>query len=264
MSLQLRYTIVVLGTSAVAIAVGIGLLIWAYRQTGKSAGKSKEYKLAAGNILIAVFTALGSAFGVDVFKLGEGDKNPLAAVSPMSAQLFELTSSSQCLDHWYLSPNIWHYSLTRAGDSSVWQVGQPAFTRQPPDRITGHGVWLNTTSDSPTTYYIEAGCRGNRGILIFTENATGPDVIPTIEVYPELPDNQQSQIIGYAIDRTWDEHEVLAPVLISHQPLHGSEKIGPIKDPAVNKRISDTWRKLYAQTAKVHECTVCTTLSGVP
>jgi hypothetical protein len=264
MSLKLQYTIFVLVASVGAIAVGIGLLIWAYRQTGRSVGKSKEMKLAAGNILIAVFTALGSAFAVDFFKPEEVDKNPLAAVSGTSEALPALSSPSQCLDHWYLLTDTWHYSLTRAGGSSVWQVGRPEFSRQAPDRIIGHGAWLNAIDGSRTTYFIEVGCRGNRGILIFRENATGADVIPTVEVYPELPDNQQSQIIGYAIDRTWDEREVLAPVLITHQPLHGSQVIGPIKDPAANKRLSEIWRDIYAHTAKVHECTVCTILTNVP
>jgi len=260
MSLKLKYTIFVLCISVPAIVVGVGLLISAYRR-GSEAEKWKDIKLAGGNILIAVFTALLSAFAVEFFKPEEVEKPPAPGTTvPLPA----FSSSSQCLDQWYLLTDTWHYSLTHDGGSNVRQVGRPQFSRQSPDRIIGHGVWMNTVDGSPITSSIEAGCRGQRGILIFTENGAGPDSIPTVEVYPELPDNQQSQVVGYAIDQTWDEYEVLAPVLISHQPLHGSQSIGPIKDVAINNRISKIWRELYARTAKDHECMMCTTLSKVP
>jgi hypothetical protein len=256
MSLNLKYTIFVLCVSVPAIAVGIWLLISAYGQ-GSVEGKSKDLKLALGNILIAVFTALLSAFAVEFFKPEEPDKDH-------GSNLPALASSSQCLDRWYLLTDTWHYSLTRDGGSNTWQVGRPQFSRQASDRIIGHGVWLNTADNSRVTSFIEAGCRGQRGILIFTENGASPDSIPTVEIYPELPDNQQAPVVGYAIDRTWDDHEALAPVLISHQPLHGSQEIGPIKDTAVNNRLLKTWRDLYAHTARAHECMVCTTLTSVP
>lgn len=172
-------------------------------------------------------------------------------------------SPTACLDHWLLSGDMWHYSLTRANDSPVWQVGRPVFERRSAVRIVGHGVWVNTVDGSRVPYDIEVGCRGKRGVWIFTQSTPEPDAIPTIEVYPELWDNMQQQIVGYAIDQTWDGHEVLAPVMVSRKPLHGSETIGPIRRSETNNQLSQLWRQYYDRhTSKTRECTVCGTLAG--
>lgn len=53
------------------------LLVLAYRQKGKP----RESKLAAGNILIAVFVALAGAFAADFFRPDEVDEKLVAAIS---------------------------------------------------------------------------------------------------------------------------------------------------------------------------------------
>lgn len=254
MSLLLRYTIVVLAISVIAVVVGCLLLFSAFHERGKG----KETKLALGNVLIAVGGAVGSAFAADVFRPVDVESLHKEVVSALSnAPTF--SSDARCLDEWHLPGEIWHYSLTRVGGSSAWQVARPVFSRPVPTRIIGHGVWLNALSRSRTTYEIEAGCRGKRGILTFTLATGDPDTIPTVEVYPQLPnDNLQPQIIGYAIDRTWDDHEVLAPTMVSRVSLHGSGDIGPITNPVINASLSELWHSHYEhQIAGEHECTLC-------
>lgn len=265
MSLQLKYTIFVLAISGIGIIIGIFMLKSAY---GK-ASKKKELKLAFGNILIAVFVAMASAFLAEFFKHEEVDIKLVTDVSDavalkLNASSPTITSTSECLNHFYLTDNIWHYSLTHSGGKSFWQVAQPKFSRQSSNKIIGSGMWLSALDQSRTEYNIEVGCRGKRGILLFTLITQELDSIPTVEVYPELPDSQEELLIGYAIDQTWDTTEVLAPVFISHLSVHGSQEIGLITDSGVNKQISKLWREKYeSNTTKMQECSLCTTLSKV-
>jgi len=253
MTLELKYTIFVLGISVTSVAVGVGLLFSAFRNKGRA----KEFKLAAGNGLIALFAAIGSAFLADILRPIDGEAVRFHATDVASGR--SLSSDWQCLDQWYLPHEIYHYSLTRAHGTPVWQVGRPIFSRVARTRIIGHGVWLSTVDGSRNIYEIEVGCRGKRGIFTFTLANDQADTMPTIEVYPELPhDNLQPQIVGYAIDRAWDERELLAPVMISRMPLHGSTSIGPIMDKAMNGRLSSVWREHYARDLfKDRECTLC-------
>jgi hypothetical protein len=249
MSTFLKYTILIIGISTIAVIIGARLLIIAFRQRGKG----REAKLAAGNILIAVFGAIGSAFVADAFRpvdvesLREG-MGSLAVPG--------LASDIRCLNFWRFDGEAWHYSLTTVKDSTMWQVARPVFDRLSPTRLVGHGVWIN--DGSRWTYRLEVGCRGNRGMITFTLATVDWDAVPTIEVYPQLPDNDNyTEIVGYAFDRTWDEDEALSPVIVSRSPLYGAEQVGLVRSADINARLSRLWSE-HAR-AIIPQCKVCST-----
>ena len=249
-------------TSTIGIAAGIVLLFLAY----KTPAKKKEVKLAIGNILIAIFAPLCATFGVEFFLAR--DETPKDDIKAQFAQVSDtitgptLASSAECLKKWYLDEaDVWHYSFTSKNGKKIWQAAEPTFSLLGPNRLVGTGTWIDPQDGSRVPYLIEVGCRGKRGELIFTATNQGENNIPTIEVYPELPDNEkQPQVIGYAIDTTWEDAEVLAPSMISRAPLHRPAIVGPIEDDQTNQKLSALWRDRFQHAGKVPTCTLCETL----
>ncbi|MEM7048302.1 MAG: hypothetical protein AAF604_01525 [Acidobacteriota bacterium] len=143
------------------------------------------------------------------------------------------------------------YHASKQNGSFIWQYDILDFTSSKDPGRLRTDVTIGHARGANKTYAVEGGFRDRR--FVSFQKATIGDEETSVGVYPDLGKSFLDKHVGLVFKETWDGTPMLAPSIISNEPIEPSLPEG-IVSAELGLRLDRIWRSgIRNYTGKIEE-----------